>query len=363
MQIDTFEVPSEQRNQSTQPTVMMPVFNNRSVVAEGWYFVCASEELKIAKAKSVQICGQEIVLFRGEDGKARALDAYCPHMGTHLGAGKVIGNEIRCFFHHWRFDEEGKCTDIPCQKSIPEKARLHSYKVIEKYGSLWVHPHFHINKELADFPDLKNSELKVVMGKPYLRKVHHHVTMINGIDPQHLKTVHNLNIEMDLEISEENDGRQIDITLSGNIPDSTWQGRITRRLLGPRYGYSMRYDHANNGLLTLMKDVFLFGRGPKLPTLHMIFAYRPLNETQTLVQPIYVTKKRTGFLGFLGMHALIFMTKRAFFALQGEDGIVYDNMRFFPKNLLPIDKPVAQYIQYVNKLPISPWKVPYGFRN
>jgi phenylpropionate dioxygenase-like ring-hydroxylating dioxygenase large terminal subunit len=363
MQIEGFDIPSEQLNQATQPTVSMPVFNNRGVVAEGWYFVCSSGDLKPLKAKGFQVCGQELVLFRGADNAVRALDAYCPHMGTHLGAGKVVGNEIRCFFHHWKFDESGKCTDIPCQKNIPEKARVHAYKVTEKYGAVWVHPNPLIDKDLSDFPDLKNSEVKVVMGKPYLRKVHHHVTMINGIDPQHLKTVHNLNIEMDLEISEENDGRQIDITLSGNIPDSSLPGKITRALMGSRYGYSMRYDHANNGLLTLMKDVHLFGRGPKLPTLHMIFAYRPISATQTLVQPIYVTKKRSGVFGFLGMQTLIFMTKRAFFALQGEDGVVYENMRFFPKTLLAIDKPVAQYIQYVNKLPVCLWKVPHGFRN
>lgn len=355
--------PIEERNQNTQPTLSMPVFNNRSVVPEGWFFVCSSSDLKKEKAQGFQICGQELVLFRGQDNKVRALDAYCPHMGTHLGVGKVVGNEIRCFFHHWRFNENGKCTDIPCQKQIPEKAQLKAYAVLEKYDCIWIHPNSEITKKLADFPELKNCDLMTVLGKSYMRSCHHHVTMINGIDPQHLKTVHNLNIEMDLEISEENDGRQIDISLSGNIPNTTWKEKITYWLLGPRYGYSMRYDHANNGLLTLMKDVVLFGTGPRLPTLHMIFAYRPVSATQTLVQPIYVTKKRSGLIGYWINRALIFLTKRAFFALQGEDGMVYENMRFFPKNLLSIDRPVAQYIQYVNKLPISPWKVPNGSRN
>ena len=355
--------PIEERNQSTQPTITMPVFNNRHVIAEGWFFVCASSDLRAQQAKGFQICGQELVLFRGEDKKVRALDAYCPHMGTHLGVGKVVGNEIRCFFHHWRFNEEGQCTDIPCQKQIPEKAVVKPYAVLEKYDCIWVHPNSDVTKKLADFPELKNCELTTAMGKSYIRSCHHHVTMINGIDPQHLKTVHNLNLEMELELSEENDGRQIDISLSGNIPNGTLPEKIMQAFLGHRYGYSMRYDHANNGLLTLMKDVFLFGTGPKLPTLHMIFAYRPLSSTQTLVQPIYVTKKRSGPLGALISAALIFMTKRAFFALQGEDGMVYENMRFFPKNLLPIDKPVSQYIQYVNKLPLSPWKVSNGTRN
>jgi hypothetical protein len=89
----------------------------------------------------------------------------------------------------------------------------------------------------------------------------------------------------------------------------------------------------------------------------MIFAYRPIEKGRTLVQPIYLTRRRSGVTGELGSRFLLWLTKRAFFALQGEDGAVYENMRFFPANLLPIDRPVAQYIQYVNKLPPSPWKL------
>lgn len=55
----------------------------------------SSTELKIGAVKSIRLCGQELVLFRGENGKVSALDAYCPHMGTHLGNGKVVGNNVR----------------------------------------------------------------------------------------------------------------------------------------------------------------------------------------------------------------------------------------------------------------------------
>jgi 3-ketosteroid 9alpha-monooxygenase subunit A len=55
----------------------------------------SSTELKIGAVKSIRLCGQELVLFRGENGKVSALDAYCPHMGTHLGKGKVVGNNVR----------------------------------------------------------------------------------------------------------------------------------------------------------------------------------------------------------------------------------------------------------------------------
>lgn len=346
---------SQVPNQTTQPVPTLPVFNNAEVVADGWYFVDRASALGRGKARGYRICGQELVFYRGEDGAVRALDAYCPHMGTHLGVGKVVGNQIRCFFHHWRFDEEGRCTDVPCQKEIPAKARLRPYAVCEKYGALWVHPGEN-PPPLSDFREFRGQEVTVVFGAPYERACHHHVTMINGIDPQHLKTVHRLDIEMEVELAEDNDGRRIDITLTGQIGDATLRERLARALLGRSYAYSMRYDHANNGFLTLMKDIRLFGTGPLLPTLSMIFAYRPLGGGRTLVQPIYVTRRRRGLLGSALSRVLIELTRRAFFALQGEDGRVYENMRFFPANLLPMDRPVAQYIQYVNKLRPSVWK-------
>jgi len=61
------------------------IFNNWSVVANGWYIACASQSLAIGQAMSAVLCGQRIVVFRGQDGQVRALNAYCPHLGTDLG--------------------------------------------------------------------------------------------------------------------------------------------------------------------------------------------------------------------------------------------------------------------------------------
>jgi phenylpropionate dioxygenase-like ring-hydroxylating dioxygenase large terminal subunit len=337
------------KNQSTQPINDFRVFNNWNEVANGWYFAMPSKELAIEEVKSLSMCGHELVLFRGMDGKARVLDAYCPHMGTHLGKGKVTGNNVRCFFHHWQFNGEGACIKIPCQDSIPEKARLNHYQIREAYHSIWIYPSQADAPELVDFIGLtQEEELSVQFGKSYERTCHHHVTMINGIDPQHLKTVHDIDLEMQTEISEAN--HYIDFTLTGDI-----KSKLPRCLLGPRYSYSMRYDHGNNGFLTIMKDVHFLGY--KWPTLHMIFAYRPINKSRLHVQPIFVTKKRKGLLGFLSSQFLLTMTKMSFYSLQSEDGEVYENMRFYPATLLPIDRPVSQFIQYVNKLKISPWKL------
>jgi phenylpropionate dioxygenase-like ring-hydroxylating dioxygenase large terminal subunit len=355
MQAKEFFIP----NQNTQPIASFPVFNNWDVVAEGWYFICKSKDIKTKQVKSFEICGQQIVVFRDEENILKALDAYCPHMGTHLGVGKVVGKNIQCFFHHWQFNGKGSCENIPCpsqtKTTIKNKAKLQSYQITEAFGAVWIYPGAEAEFPLASFSEFASDDVIYSFGKPYERSCHHHVTMINGIDPQHLKTVHSIDIEMDVQIAEKSNANLIDIILTGQIGSKTARDRFVRKILGEKYSYAMRYDYANNGFLTLMRNVHLFGNGPKLPSLHMIFAYRPIAKGKTFVQPIYVNKKRKGIKGFFINKFLIFITKRAFFALQGEDGLVYENMRFYPQNLLEIDRPIGMFIQYVNKLKPSFW--------
>ncbi len=341
------------KNQLTQPVVRMPVFNNPDAVAEGWYFVMRSRDLKKGKIQSFSIAHQDLEVWRTESGKLGCVDAYCSHMGTHLGKGRVKKENIQCFFHHWKYDYAGQCKDIPADPSFCKSVKTKSYAAREQFDSIWVFPNSSAPKPLYCFPELKEHDLEAYFGNSYERRCHHHVTMINGIDPQHLKTVHNIDIEMDVEAKTED--RQMQISLAGAIGNATWRARLTQFFFGPCYSYSMLYDHASTGFQILVKDSYWFGGLSKIPNLYMIFAYRPLAGGRSSVQPIFITKKRTGLLGKVVSEALITITKMGFKALQGEDGEVYENMRFSPTKLLPIDRPVGQYIQYVNKIPISLW--------
>ncbi|QIR39735.1 aromatic ring-hydroxylating dioxygenase subunit alpha [Tolypothrix sp. PCC 7910] len=327
----------------------MQIFNNWNIVAKGWYIACTSRELPRKQAKSVEICGQRITIFRGEDGRVRALDAYCSHLGTDLGIGKVDGNWIRCAFHHWAFDETGICQNIPCQSEIPTQAKVQAYATEEKYGFIWVYPDAVAPESVADFDELKGKEIVAQPDTAFERSCHHHICMMNGIDAQHLKTIHHLDIKMDLSLHRSELGTQIDFTMRGQFPQTTWRERLGNKFLGSSYEYSMRYANGCIGLLTMMKNVRLF------PPLHMIYAYTPIAPGRTRIQPIYVTAKRQGFVGYLLSRFLLFCTRLAYYMLRDEDGKIYDNIRFNPKLLLSIDQPLAQYMDYVNQLEPSRW--------
>ena len=93
----------------------------------GWFQVAYSDDVKPGDVLPLKYFGRDLVLFRGEDGKAAVMDAFCPHLGAHLGhGGKVNGNCIRCPFHAWEFDTEGECVSVPYAKKIPRKLETSS---------------------------------------------------------------------------------------------------------------------------------------------------------------------------------------------------------------------------------------------
>ena len=111
----------------------------------GWFGVLFSDELKVGQIISLRYFNKDFVAFRGENGNVAILDAFCPHLGAHLGDGKCEGNTIVCPFHAWKFSQTGQCVEIPYAKRIPPKARegaLQPYHVreINQIVHLWFDP-------------------------------------------------------------------------------------------------------------------------------------------------------------------------------------------------------------------------------
>lgn len=105
----------------------------------GWFVIHFSDQLAVGETKPLRYFGTDLVLFRSASGAARVLDAYCPHMGAHLGhGGRVEGERVVCPFHAWKFDGEGKCVEIPYATRIPPKAKVECWPVVEKNGMIYV---------------------------------------------------------------------------------------------------------------------------------------------------------------------------------------------------------------------------------
>jgi 3-ketosteroid 9alpha-monooxygenase subunit A len=107
--------------------------------ARGWFVVAFSDELKAGDVVPLRYFDHHQVLFRTESGQARVLDAFCPHLGAHLGhGGRVSGEAVVCPFHAWSFDGAGVCVDVPYASKIPKRARVEPWEVRERNGMIFV---------------------------------------------------------------------------------------------------------------------------------------------------------------------------------------------------------------------------------
>ncbi len=102
-----------------------------------------SSDVAPGEVKTVHYFGQDIVLYRGLAGALSAVDKTCPHLGAHLGGGKVEGDCLRCPFHGWLFDGEGRCVEVPYAPKVPPKAAVRAWHLREQNGTIlcWYCPH------------------------------------------------------------------------------------------------------------------------------------------------------------------------------------------------------------------------------
>lgn len=111
-------------------------------VPDGWFSIGRSEEVAPGAVTSKHLLGQELAVFRGEDGQVRVFDAYCPHLGAHLGVGgRVCGTGIVCPFHGWGFNGEGTLVDVPRLDREPPDVRTRTWPVCERNGLIFVWHH------------------------------------------------------------------------------------------------------------------------------------------------------------------------------------------------------------------------------
>ncbi len=111
-------------------------------VPDGWFAVASSEEIGAGQVLTLHYLDRELVAFRGQDGRVRVFDAYCPHLGAHLGVGgRVCGDGIVCPFHGWRFDGDGTLAEVPRLDRRPPQVAAQVWEVREANGRVFVWHH------------------------------------------------------------------------------------------------------------------------------------------------------------------------------------------------------------------------------
>lgn len=312
-------------------------FNKTDFVPQGWFWLIRSEEVPLGQARPVRFIGRELAVYRGQDGIVRAFDAYCPHMGAHLGNGMVEGNSLRCLFHNWKYGQNGECLEIPCQKSVSAVPKLRPYVLSEKYGLVWVWTGSDRPIEaVPEIPELKNKPTKSLLGNAFEKNCHPNVVMINAIDAHHFNTVHNLVVQLNMQ-SEVKSARAIRFANTTSVPQTSRFGRLISRFYKTALTYDMTYWYGHVGSVTL---------GPDFLHFHIMFALRPTADGKTQGQTILVTPQRTGWSAALIHFVLLQLTKVVGNYFAKGDTIIFSKIKFDLRTPVGADGPILEFIKH-----------------
>jgi phenylpropionate dioxygenase-like ring-hydroxylating dioxygenase large terminal subunit len=128
-----------------------------SILRKTWQPVALSRALARDNVVSATLLGEDIVVARLQDGLAAFRDG-CAHRGARFGIGSVVDGQLQCPYHGWRYSRSGQCELIPslgADSAVCRTVRLHSYRVKERYGMIWVRLD---DEELASLPDVAEFE-------------------------------------------------------------------------------------------------------------------------------------------------------------------------------------------------------------
>src|SRR5947207_5772826 len=123
-----------------------------------WIPVLLSEELPEADGtpKKIVVLGEQLLAFRDSRGVVGVIDQYCPHRGANLWLGRVEECGIRCVYHGWKFDTEGRWVDIPTSYpdlNAKDLIRIKSYPVREWGDMIWAY--MGPAEQVPELPDLE----------------------------------------------------------------------------------------------------------------------------------------------------------------------------------------------------------------
>src|SRR5262249_38928590 len=92
--------------------------------------------------KKIVVMGEPLLGLRDTRGRVGIIDQHCPHRGANLWLGRNEECGIRCVYHGWKFDVEGRCLDMPTSYpdlNAKDKMAIKAYPAREHGGMVWAY--------------------------------------------------------------------------------------------------------------------------------------------------------------------------------------------------------------------------------
>ena len=199
----------------------------------------ASEMSPERPVKAVRLLGEDLVLFRRDDGGWNLISRFCAHRGVDLSFGRLEDGGLRCLYHGWLYGPDGRCLEQPAEPEhsrFAEKIRIASYPCRERNGIIFAYlgggaPPPFPNYDCFAAPREYTFAFKGLWECNWLQALE------GGIDPSHVSFLHRFVNDDPREVY----GQQFSEEVAGT-------GQKLSELVGEHYRPDIEVEQTDDGL-------------------------------------------------------------------------------------------------------------------
>ena len=89
-------------------------------IKNAWYIAGWANEISSDRLLARTFLDEPVIMYRTEDGAVAALEDRCCHRHAPLSKGRLEDGAVRCMYHGLKFDQSGRCIEIPGETTMPE---------------------------------------------------------------------------------------------------------------------------------------------------------------------------------------------------------------------------------------------------
>src|SRR5260370_4594437 len=114
-----------------------------SFMRQYWLPLLQSEDVQADGTRiRVNPLGEDLVAFRDSNGHVGLIQNNCPRRGASLFFGRNEETGLRCVYHGWKFDVQGRCLDMPNEppaSDFKERVKAVAYPCRDRGGVIWAY--------------------------------------------------------------------------------------------------------------------------------------------------------------------------------------------------------------------------------
>lgn len=244
-----------------------------------WQPIGAAVDLEHKWTKRVRLLGEDLILFRNQQGERGLIAEQCPHRRASFLHGIPTENGIRCPYHGWEFNAQGQCLDQPFEPdncAFRDKVATDAYPVEEMGGVLFAYMGPQPQPLLPRFDGFIAEGAICMMGRALL-PVNWLQIMENSLDPVHTEWLHG----HQYEFQRQQEGIKVAISAPHEKIDfREFEFGITKhRLLA---GHSEDSDDWKVGHPIIFPNTLAVGNGDETSRYYSFQMRVPVDDHQTL---------------------------------------------------------------------------------